>query len=146
MKILTPFIPVIRQPNKLSLVLTRRSRRFATTEKSWEPTIRNPYRGLVVWSKPEPLELTVTLFRDQRDQHFDDKDYVLNVEDVSVLGRRRRVATATINFSNYADGQSTLPTRHEITKLRLHTSSKKLVEAHVTFSLTCQFLKEGSAT
>ncbi len=135
-----------RQPNKLCVVLTRRNRRYTTQPKTWEPTIRNPYRGLVIWSIPELLEIQVTLFRDQRNEEYEDKDWTLAIEDMSNNGRRRRVAFASLNISKYADGGNTIPIEHEIVKLPLHLSSKKVTEAHITFTLTAQFLKEGKAT
>lgn len=130
----------------MSVVLTRRSRRYQTVPKAWEPTIRNPYRGLVICSTSDILEFNVTLFRDQREERFDTKEYQIIIEDISISGQRRRVASVGFNFGNYGDAQSTVPTRHEISKLRLQTPSKKVDEAHITFTLTCQFLKEGSAT
>lgn len=30
---------------------------------SWQPGIKNPYRGVVVWPVPENVEITVTLFK-----------------------------------------------------------------------------------
>lgn len=30
---------------------------------SWQPGIKNPYRGLVMWQVPESLDITVTLFK-----------------------------------------------------------------------------------
>lgn len=32
---------------------------------SWQPGIKNPYRGVVVWPVPENIEITVTLFKVQ---------------------------------------------------------------------------------
>lgn len=83
-----------RQPDKLVVVWTRRSRRKSSkvcTEAkskniaktfpsfccrrlysssvpqshSWQPGIKNPYRGVVVWPVPENIEITVTLFKVQ---------------------------------------------------------------------------------
>lgn len=87
--------PPCRQPDKLVVVWTRRSRRKSSkvcilkTKKrnnktskdvstesnfmlflslsqqahSWQPGIKNPYRGVVVWPVPENIEITVTLFK-----------------------------------------------------------------------------------
>ncbi|KAG7228441.1 hypothetical protein INR49_007614, partial [Caranx melampygus] len=52
----------IRQPDKLVVVWTRRSRRKSSKAHSWQPGIKNPYRGVVVWPVPENIEITVTLF------------------------------------------------------------------------------------
>lgn len=50
---------------------------------AWEPTFENPYRGLVMWPVPENVEITVTLFRDQKAAQFEDKDWTFVIEDVS---------------------------------------------------------------
>lgn len=61
------------QPNKLCVVWTRRSRRKTTELLSWQPTIQNPYRGLVVWPVPENIDITVTLFQDPKATEYEDK-------------------------------------------------------------------------
>nr|XP_019945114.1 PREDICTED: contactin-associated protein-like 4 [Paralichthys olivaceus] len=52
-----------RQPDKLVVVWTRRSRRKSSKSHGWQPGIKNPYRGVVVWPVPENIEITVTLFK-----------------------------------------------------------------------------------
>ncbi|KAK7925900.1 hypothetical protein WMY93_008210 [Mugilogobius chulae] len=41
------------QPDKLRVVWTRRNRRMCSKLHSWQPGIKNPYRGMVVWPVPE---------------------------------------------------------------------------------------------
>jgi len=36
---------------------------FCSQSHSWQPGIKNPYRGVVVWPVPENIEITVTLFK-----------------------------------------------------------------------------------
>ena len=48
----------------------------------WEPTIINPFRGIVTWTSPECLEFTTTLFKEARADEFEDKEWVLTVEEV----------------------------------------------------------------
>lgn len=38
---------------------------------SWQPGIKNPYRGVVVWPVPENVEITVTLFKVQIQTHLE---------------------------------------------------------------------------
>ena len=61
------------QPNKLCVVWTRRSRRKTSELLSWQPTIQNSYRGLVVWPVPENVDITVTLFQDPKATEYEDK-------------------------------------------------------------------------
>jgi hypothetical protein len=56
---------------------------FCFKAHDWQPSIQNPYRGLVIWPVPENLEITVTLFRDNRQAEFEDKEWMFHIEDVS---------------------------------------------------------------
>lgn len=78
------------QPNKLCVVWTRRSRRKTTELLSWQPTIQNPYRGLVVWPVPENVDITVTLFQDPKATDYEDKVRTIKAKSCW-LGRRLSV-------------------------------------------------------
>ncbi|XP_033733958.1 EH domain-binding protein 1-like [Pecten maximus] len=130
------------QPNKLCVVWTRRSRRKSTQPHTWEPTIQNPYRGLVTWTVPENVEIQVTLFRDHNHPDFEDKEWVFAIEDYSRGGRRKILATAPINMKDFA---TQVPTQHTM-KLKLKPMTRKIVSASIQFTLSCVFLREGKAT
>ncbi|XP_013379087.1 EH domain-binding protein 1-like isoform X2 [Lingula anatina] len=130
------------QPNKLLVVWTRRSRRKATEAHQWEPTIRNPYLGSVVWSVPENVEIQVTLFRDNKQVEFEDKDWTFVIEDQDKKGRRRVLASKNVNMREFA---SQIPTQTEL-KLKLKPASKKVVSATLQLTVSCVFLREGKAT
>ncbi|ROJ78909.1 EH domain-binding protein 1, partial [Anabarilius grahami] len=68
------------QPDKLVVVWTRRSRRKSSKSHSWQPGIKNPYRGVVVWPVPENIEITVTLFKDPHAEEFEDKEWTFVIE------------------------------------------------------------------
>ncbi|KAF0747825.1 EH domain-binding protein 1 isoform X3, partial [Aphis craccivora] len=70
-------------PNKLVVVLSRRSRRFVSEALPWEPTMRDPLRGVVIWPVPENKQLSVTLFKDPRTNEHEDKEWTFAIEDVS---------------------------------------------------------------
>lgn len=130
------------QPNKLCIVWTRRNRRYCSQFHNWEPTIYNPYRGLIVWPTPENIEITVTLFRNQRSNEFEDKDWTFIIEDISSTGKRRQVATANINMKQYA---SMIPFQTEL-KINFKLLSKKVASAYLNLKISCVFLREGKAT
>ncbi|PSN41828.1 hypothetical protein C0J52_14504 [Blattella germanica] len=69
------------KPNKLSVVWTRRSRRVTSEALPWEPTMKDPLRGVVVWVVPENKEVSVTLFKDPRTQEMEDKEWTFVIED-----------------------------------------------------------------
>ncbi|XP_014901256.1 EH domain-binding protein 1 isoform X4 [Poecilia latipinna] len=130
------------QPDKLVVVWTRRSRRKSSKSHSWQPGIKNPYRGVVVWPVPENIEITVTLFKDPHAEEFEDKEWTFVIENESLSGRRKALATSSINMKQYA---SPMPTQTDV-KLKFKPLSKKVVSATLQFSLSCIFLREGKAT
>lgn len=77
------FVVSGRQPNLLSVTWTRRNRRFSTEPHIWEPSMKNPLKGLVVWAVPENKEASITLFGDPRSQEFEEKFWNFVLEDVS---------------------------------------------------------------
>ncbi|XP_055085243.1 EH domain-binding protein 1-like protein 1 isoform X10 [Periophthalmus magnuspinnatus] len=129
------------QPDKLRVVWIRRNRRHSTKLHSWQPGIKNPYRGLVVWQVPESLDITVTLFKEPTAEEFEDKDWTFVIENES-KGRRKILASADVNMKKYA---SVTPAQYDIT-LKLKPLSVKVVEATLKINLSCVFLKEGKAT
>nr|XP_020646254.1 EH domain-binding protein 1 isoform X5 [Pogona vitticeps] len=130
------------QPDKLVVVWTRRSRRKSSKAHSWQPGIKNPYRGVVVWPVPENIEITVTLFKDPHAEEFEDKEWTFVIENESPSGRRKALATSNINMKQYA---SPMPTQTDV-KLKFKPLSKKVTSATLQFSLSCIFLREGKAT
>ncbi|XP_064366190.1 EH domain-binding protein 1 isoform X7 [Dromaius novaehollandiae] len=130
------------QPDKVVVVWTRRSRRKSSKAHSWQPGIKNPYRGVVVWPVPENVEITVTLFKDPHAEEFEDKEWTFVIENESPSGRRKALATSSINMKQYA---SPMPTQTDV-KLKFKPLSKKVVSATLQFSLSCIFLREGKAT
>ncbi|XP_067435298.1 uncharacterized protein ehbp1l1a isoform X8 [Thunnus thynnus] len=129
------------QPDKLRVVWIRRNRRHSTKLHSWQPGIKNPYRGLVIWQVPECLDITVTLFKEPTAEEFEDKDWTFVIEN-ETKGRRKVLASADVNMKKYANAT---PAQYDI-KLKLKPLSAKVVEATLKLNLSCIFLKEGKAT
>ncbi|XP_012693240.2 EH domain-binding protein 1-like protein 1 isoform X2 [Clupea harengus] len=129
------------QPDKLRIVWTRRNRRICSKLHGWQPGIKNPYRGMVVWPVPENVDITATLFKDLHSDEFEDKDWTFVLENES-KGHRKVLASADINMKKFA---SPTPTQTDLT-LKLKPLSVKVVEATLKLSLSCVFLREGKAT
>ncbi|XP_067006854.2 EH domain-binding protein 1 [Anabrus simplex] len=130
------------KPNKLSVVWTRRSRRVVSEPLPWEPTMKEPLRGIVVWAVPENKDVSVTLFKDPRTQELEDKDWTFVLEDVAVNGKRRQIAATNINMRKYASVEST----QSQLVLSFKPTTKKIVGATMECTLSCVFLREGKAT
>ncbi|XP_041821563.1 EH domain-binding protein 1-like protein 1 isoform X8 [Chelmon rostratus] len=129
------------QPDKLRVVWIRRNRRHSSKLHSWQPGIKNPYRGLVVWQVPETLDITVTLFKEPTAEEFEDKDWTFVIEN-ETKGRRKVLASADVNMKKFAGAT---PAQYDVT-LKLKPLSVKVVEATLKLNLSCVFLKEGKAT
>ncbi|XP_074479953.1 EH domain-binding protein 1-like protein 1 isoform X3 [Sebastes fasciatus] len=129
------------QPDKLRVVWIRRNRRHSTKLHSWQPGIKNPYRGMVLWQVPESLDITVTLFKDPTAEEFEDKEWTFVIEN-ETKGRRKVLASADVNMKKFA---SATPAQFDVT-LKLKPLSVKVVEATLKLNLSCVFLKEGKAT
>ncbi|KAM8900193.1 uncharacterized protein AB9W97_010253 isoform 3-T3 [Spinachia spinachia] len=129
------------QPDKLRVVWTRRNRRMCSKLHSWQPGIKNPYRGMVVWPVPENIDISVTLFKEINTDEFEDKDWTFVIEGEN-KGHRKVLASADINLKRFA---SQTPTQTDLT-LKLKPLSVKVVEATLKLSLSCVFIREGKAT
>ncbi|XP_036974584.1 EH domain-binding protein 1-like protein 1 isoform X4 [Acanthopagrus latus] len=129
------------QPDKLRVVWTRRNRRMCSKLHSWQPGIKNPYKGMVVWPVPENIDISVTLFKEVNADEFEDKEWTFVIEGEN-KGHRKVLASADINLKRFA---SPTPTQTDLT-LKLKPLSVKVVEATLKLSLSCVFVREGKAT
>ncbi|XP_050971999.1 uncharacterized protein ehbp1l1a isoform X14 [Labeo rohita] len=129
------------QPDKLRVVWTRRNRRICSKLHGWQPGIKNPYRGTVVWQVPESVDISVTLFKDPNADEFEDKDWTFIIEN-ETKGHRKVLASVDVNMKKYA---SATPAQFDLT-LTLKPLSVKVLDATLKLTLSCVFLKEGKAT
>nr|XP_032654346.1 EH domain-binding protein 1-like protein 1 isoform X6 [Chelonoidis abingdonii] len=129
------------QPDKLIVVWTRRNRRVCSKAHSWQPGIKNPYRGMVVWMVPENVDIMVTLYRDPHMEEYEDKEWTFVIENES-KGQRKVLASADVNLQRFA---RPTPAQAEL-KLKLKPRSVKVVAATLQLTLSCVFLREGKAT
>ncbi|XP_064535832.1 EH domain-binding protein 1 isoform X3 [Drosophila montana] len=130
------------RPSNLSVVWTRRSRRVASLPLPWEPDMMNPLVGNISWPVPDNHAISVTLFKDPRTHELEDKDWTFVVEDISLLGKKRVLANASINMRKYASVEST----QQSFTLSLKPVSRKITAADLELTISCVFLREGKAT
>ncbi|EAT33515.1 AAEL014209-PA, partial [Aedes aegypti] len=130
------------RPHSLHVVWTRRSRRVVSSPMAWEPDLVNPVCSTMAWPMPDNRTIAVTLFKDIRTHELEDKDWTFVLEDVSQMGKKRLLASATINMRRYASIESTQQTF----MLELRPVSKKILSAQLELTLSCVFLREGKAT
>ncbi|CAH2061719.1 unnamed protein product, partial [Iphiclides podalirius] len=130
------------KPNKLSIVWTRRSRRVVTEPLEWEPSLKDPLKGSVIFTVPENQTVTVTLFRDPRTNELEDKDWTFVLEDVSPTGKRRRLAACALDLRRHAS----LAAAQRTLRLQLEPAARRLRSASLHLTLHSVLLREGHAT
>uniref|UniRef100_A0A8C0HKU9 EH domain binding protein 1 n=1 Tax=Buteo japonicus TaxID=224669 RepID=A0A8C0HKU9_9AVES len=101
--------------------------------KKWQPD-----KLVVVWTRRSRRKSS----KDPHAEEFEDKEWTFVIENESPSGRRKALATSSINMKQYA---SPMPTQTDV-KLKFKPLSKKVVSATLQFSLSCIFLREGKAT
>ncbi|CRL08109.1 CLUMA_CG020850, isoform A [Clunio marinus] len=129
------------RPSNLKVVWTRRSRRVVSAPLEWNPVV-DPLIGNMKWRVPDNHSITVTLFKDPRTHEMEDKEWTFLIEDMSSTGKKRCLASASINMKKYASIESTQQTF----TLELRSTSKKIVFAEIELTISCVFLREGKAT
>ena len=93
-----------------------------------------------VWpSGPQMKEILVTLYRHQKKEEYDDKDWFFFLEDVSKSGKRNVVAQLRLNLKDFA---AVNKTKHNLT-LSLTSSNKKVTKAKLTFALTSELMLDS---
>ncbi|XP_050327533.1 EH domain-binding protein 1 isoform X1 [Bactrocera neohumeralis] len=130
------------RPSNLSVVWTRRSRRVVSVPLAWEPDMVNPLVGHISWPVPDNHSISVTLFKDPRTHELEDKDWTFVIEDITHLGKKRVLASASINMRKYASIEST----QQSFTLSLKPTSRKITAAELELTISCVFLREGKAT
>ncbi|TGZ74481.1 hypothetical protein CRM22_000903 [Opisthorchis felineus] len=139
------------KPGTLLVVWSRRSRRYTSKPIDCQQSEENTNAYNHVWSMPENVEFTTTLYRSEKALQFEEKEWICQIEEVGGATqarfagptvRRRVLATRQIELSEFASG---IPTQTSL-KIQLRLASKKLVSASLLITLHSVILKEGDAT
>lgn len=115
---------------------------MVSTALAWNPDMVDPLAATLAWPVPDNHSITVTLFKDPRTHELEDKDWTFVLEDVSPFGKKRALATASINMRKYASIESTQQTF----VITLRPLTKKITSAEIELTISCVFLREGKAT
>uniref|UniRef100_A0A0X3PKQ9 EH domain-binding protein 1 n=1 Tax=Schistocephalus solidus TaxID=70667 RepID=A0A0X3PKQ9_SCHSO len=141
-------------PKAVVIVLTRRGRRCTSKAITLTKSVTEENTFTTSWSVPENLEIVTTLYRNEKDIVFEDKEWTFQVEDVgmsaeafqqtpiSATTRRRVLAARQLNVSEFA---STLPTQNNL-KISLRLASKKVTSVVLFLTLHGLMLRTGEAT
>ncbi|KAL5961294.1 EH domain-binding protein 1 [Taenia solium] len=141
-------------PKSVTVVLTRRGRRCTSQPIALYNSPPEDPSFSYEWALPDNLEVVTTLYRNEKDISFEDKEWTFQIEDVcmsaaefkesvpSTTTRRRVLATRSLNLAEFA---SALPTQNNL-KVNLRAASKKVSSATLLFTLHGLMLRSGEAT
>uniref|UniRef100_A0A914WK25 EH domain-binding protein 1 n=1 Tax=Plectus sambesii TaxID=2011161 RepID=A0A914WK25_9BILA len=132
------------QPQKLAIAWVHRRRRFVTKERKWEPSIVDPYRGIVVWPQqmPEVIDIVTTLYRDSRSDQFEDKEWTFVVEEITAKGKTKPIAAVSLNLRLFVHE---IPGTKSEVKLKLRPLNANVAQCVMQLVLTSNLVKEGDA-
>ncbi|XP_033927733.1 EH domain-binding protein 1-like protein 1 [Melopsittacus undulatus] len=133
------------QPDKLTVVWSRRNRRVCSKPHSWQPGIENPYRGLVVWVLPESIEVVVTLYRDPHATTYDKKEWSFLIENER-RGRRSVLAEAPLDLGRLGGAAAAAGGGPLALSLPLRPRSRRVVAASLRLRVSACVLREGHPT
>ncbi|KAL5104649.1 EH domain-binding protein 1 [Taenia crassiceps] len=141
-------------PKSVLIVFTRRGRRCVSQPITLCDSSSGDSSFSYTWTLPDNLEVVTTLYRNEKDISFEDKEWTFQVEDVCMpvaefkealpptTTRRRVLATRSLNLAEFA---SALPTQNNL-KVNLRAASKKVSSATLLFTLHGLMLRSGEAT
>ncbi|RDD36551.1 EH domain-binding protein 1 [Trichoplax sp. H2] len=126
------------QPNKLRIIWIRKKRRIESRSHAWQPGIKNPYRGSIVWIQPETIQILLTLYKYSYMQDYEDKEWSILLEDESTTGKRREVAIILLNMARHCNSISLTSNL----TLNMRPTTKKIIAARLELTITSELMRE----
>lgn len=128
-------------PQDLYIVWSRRARKYTSRSRPWEPSVINSLRGEIVWPEEEPMDFTVTFYKDSKSPRFESKEWDFIAINKDKNGKKKILAKGAVNMAQYTD----LSVDTRIT-LDLKPVSKKIGSVTLDVGMVCELIKEGKAT
>ncbi|XP_067942015.1 EH domain-binding protein 1-like isoform X2 [Watersipora subatra] len=129
-------------PTKLCVNWMRRSRNLRTRVHAVTSTLDDSTTGRVDWRQAENITSTITLYRQPREEQFEDKEWTFFVESVDDSGKKKAIATHKLNMKDYV---TVSPACRHI-ELDMKASTEKYSYIKLAFTMKCTLVKEGLAT
>ena len=130
-------------PNQVSIAFSRRGKRLYSKLIKWEPSINNPSHGHIVWPEPERLTTIVTLYKGQKDNTYDNKEWEISVIEVNREGNKKCLGKKAIDMSDFIG--DVLGYSQDL-KLRLNPAGRKMKLLSLDCSLHSRFVRAGMST
>ncbi|KAI6661535.1 hypothetical protein LOD99_13408 [Oopsacas minuta] len=130
-------------PSGLVIRWSRGHRQVVSTKANWtpgsQPNAKGQLNGDATFEPPCTVELLVTLYKEAKSDHFDEKDYKFVLEDEGDVSGRKALGVFSINIGQFAD---MLGSNNEIT-MEMKPLVNKVSEALVAVTIKSEFLKTG---
>ena len=121
------------QPTHLRVVITRHRKTYVSNPVLWESSLKCHLTGAGVWHPPFVVSVSVSPpMRSKSKGTLRHKDAFVSLENVDLKGRRKLLARARVNLSDYYVAASVSPVAF---KLKLFPESSKISGAFVHFSV-----------
>ena len=121
------------QPTHLKVVITRHRKTYVSNPVLWESSLKCHLTGAGVWHPPFVVSVSVSPpMRSKSKGTLRHKDAFVSLENVDLKGRRKMLAKARVNLSDYYVAASVSPVAF---KLKLFPESSKISGAFVHFSV-----------
>ena len=121
------------QPTHLRVVITRHRKTYISDTVLWESSLKSPLTGTGVWHPPFLVSVSVSPpMRHKSKGTLRHKDAFVSLQNVDLKGRKKLLAKARVNLSDYYVAASVSPVAF---KLKLLPESSKVSAAFVHFSV-----------
>ena len=121
------------QPTHLRVVITRHRKTYISTAVLWESSLKCHLTGAGVWHPPFVVSVSVSPpMRHKSKGTLRHKDAFVSLQNVDLKGRKKLLAKARVNLSDYYVAASVSPVAF---KLKLFPESSKISSAFVHFSV-----------
>ena len=121
------------QPTHLRLVITRHRKTYISDSVLWESSLKHPITGTGVWHPPFLVSVSVSPpMRHKSKGTLRHKDAFVSLQNVDMKGKKKLLAKARVNLSDYYVAASVSPVAF---KLKLFPESSKISAAFVHFSV-----------
>ena len=94
-------------PSGLVIRWSRGHRQVVSTKATWtpgsQPNANGQLNGDATFEPACTVELLVTLYKDPKSEHFEEKDYKFVLEDEGNIEGRKALAVFSINIGTFAD-------------------------------------------
>ena len=121
------------QPTHIRLIITRHRKTYSSNPVLWEPTLKSHLAGSGVWHPPFIVSVMVSPpLRSKSKGTLRHKDAFVSLENVDLKGKKKLLAKARVNLSDYYVAASVSPVKF---KLKLFPETGKISGAFVQFSV-----------